>query len=114
PSDLLDFFFPAEDGIRAFHVTGVQTCALPISLAIDFSRTLDPTLSERLLRDFIGGARGVFVRRLLRLGYGEAEGKILGRYRDDRSEERRVGRGGRSGGHGAPHHGQPAIGTLSR
>src|SRR5690606_40696928 len=22
--------FPAEDGIRAFHVTGVQTCALPI------------------------------------------------------------------------------------
>src|SRR5690606_40006951 len=25
------FFFQAEDGIRAFHVTGVQTCALPIS-----------------------------------------------------------------------------------
>src|SRR5690606_40663286 len=24
------FFFQAEDGIRAFHVTGVQTCALPI------------------------------------------------------------------------------------
>src|SRR5690606_39444438 len=23
-------FFPAEDGIRDFHVTGVQTCALPI------------------------------------------------------------------------------------
>src|SRR5690606_40705482 len=23
--------FPAEDGIRDFHVTGVQTCALPIS-----------------------------------------------------------------------------------
>src|SRR5690606_40680127 len=28
--DLL-FFFQAEDGIRVFHVTGVQTCALPIS-----------------------------------------------------------------------------------
>src|SRR5436309_4064617 len=32
------FFFQAEDGIRDFHVTGVQTCALPIftlaSLAI--------------------------------------------------------------------------------
>src|SRR5690606_40101511 len=27
------FFFQAEDGIRDFHVTGVQTCALPISLA---------------------------------------------------------------------------------
>src|SRR5690606_39475906 len=25
------FFFHAEDGIRDFHVTGVQTCALPIS-----------------------------------------------------------------------------------
>src|SRR5436309_7806739 len=24
------FFFQAEDGIRIFHVTGVQTCALPI------------------------------------------------------------------------------------
>src|SRR5690606_39660428 len=25
------FFFQAENAIRAFHVTGVQTCALPIS-----------------------------------------------------------------------------------
>src|SRR5215475_14951453 len=29
-----DFFFQAEDGIRGFHVTGVQTCALPI-FAVD-------------------------------------------------------------------------------
>src|SRR5690606_39695900 len=28
---LFVFFFQAEDGIRDFHVTGVQTCALPIS-----------------------------------------------------------------------------------
>src|SRR5690625_1374696 len=27
-----NFFFQAEDGIRDGHVTGVQTCALPISL----------------------------------------------------------------------------------
>src|SRR5690606_40110551 len=27
---LFPFFFHAEDGIRYFHVTGVQTCALPI------------------------------------------------------------------------------------
>src|SRR5690625_7759742 len=27
------FFFQAEDGIRDGHVTGVQTCALPISTA---------------------------------------------------------------------------------
>src|SRR5690625_7364532 len=28
---LVFFFFQAEDGIRDGHVTGVQTCALPIS-----------------------------------------------------------------------------------
>src|SRR5690606_41172503 len=27
------FSFQAEDGIREFHVTGVQTCALPIFIA---------------------------------------------------------------------------------
>src|SRR2546425_5651482 len=29
------FFFQAEDGIRDKLVTGVQTCALPISLSLD-------------------------------------------------------------------------------
>src|SRR5256885_12689663 len=28
------FFFQAEDGIRYYKVTGVQTCALPISYAV--------------------------------------------------------------------------------
>src|SRR5690606_41125592 len=28
------FFFQAEDGIRDFHVTGVQTCALPIDVQL--------------------------------------------------------------------------------
>src|SRR5207253_3364695 len=28
------FFFQAEDGIRDGHVTGVQTCALPISIPL--------------------------------------------------------------------------------
>src|SRR5690625_6191589 len=31
-STFLIFFFQAEDGIRDGHVTGVQTCALPISI----------------------------------------------------------------------------------
>src|SRR5690625_8032134 len=31
------FFIQAEDGIRDGHVTGVQTCALPISLATEGS-----------------------------------------------------------------------------
>src|SRR5256885_16076452 len=30
-SNVLFFFFQAEDGIRDYKVTGVQTCALPIS-----------------------------------------------------------------------------------
>src|SRR5438046_10145974 len=29
------FFFQAEDGIRDWSVTGVQTCALPISVRLD-------------------------------------------------------------------------------
>src|SRR5256885_10839070 len=31
------FFFQAEDGIRDYKVTGVQTCALPISRALQAS-----------------------------------------------------------------------------
>ena len=37
------FFFQAEDGIRVYDVTGVQTCALPISIV------------ERLLLTVRGG-----------------------------------------------------------
>src|SRR5699024_1771771 len=33
-SVVLPFFFHAEDGIRGRNVTGVQTCALPISLRL--------------------------------------------------------------------------------
>src|ERR1039457_7395741 len=31
---MLVFFFQAEDGIRVYKVTGVQTCALPISIGL--------------------------------------------------------------------------------
>src|SRR5690606_40367752 len=34
------FFFQAEDGIRDFHVTGVQTCALPISWFADLDQKI--------------------------------------------------------------------------
>src|SRR5574340_1081309 len=34
------FFFQAEDGIRDLLVTGVQTCALPISMSVIVSRAL--------------------------------------------------------------------------
>src|SRR2546421_574077 len=36
---LFFFFFQAEDGIRDLIVTGVQTCALPISSASPWGRT---------------------------------------------------------------------------
>src|SRR5688572_32598343 len=44
---LFFFFFQAEDGIRDLTVTGVQTCALPISaleqdkLAAEYRETMD-------------------------------------------------------------------------
>src|SRR2546429_1679353 len=41
PGDI--FFFQAEDGIRDVAVTGVQTCALPISLC-----ARNPALNRRL------------------------------------------------------------------
>src|SRR5690606_22017836 len=39
------FFFQAEDGIRDFHVTGVQTCALPIfCVAMGIAALIAPQL----------------------------------------------------------------------
>src|SRR5690625_5489286 len=36
-SSFCPFFFQAEDGIRDGHVTGVQTCALPISIVAELA-----------------------------------------------------------------------------
>src|SRR5690606_39509463 len=41
--------FQAEDGIRDFHVTGVQTCALPISS----SETRSDTEGSQAMVDFV-------------------------------------------------------------
>src|SRR5579883_1068234 len=42
------FLFQAEDGIRDFHVTGVQTCALPIWPFLPLHRaSLPPALGGR-------------------------------------------------------------------
>src|SRR2546430_3020416 len=43
------FFFQAEDGIRDLTVTGVQTCALPISSRNGYFFVLDRTTGEHLL-----------------------------------------------------------------
>src|SRR5690606_40680529 len=49
------FFFQAEDGIRDFHVTGVQTCALPISLLLGLRET-------RIERQHLGARRMVLAQ----------------------------------------------------
>src|SRR5690606_39745444 len=47
------FFFQAEDGIRDFHVTGVQTCALPICFCAGGSLFGSFLLSRRILENWV-------------------------------------------------------------
>src|SRR5699024_11829776 len=97
--------FQAEDGIRARNVTGVQTCALPISQYIEF-------YTASYQRDFGLHMQGNFWRRVQRNGgpycvggvavhavlFQEVAGNICGIDLEAlRSEERRVGK---SVGHG--------------
>src|SRR5205807_4699050 len=51
----LFFFFQAEDGIRDYKVTGVQTCALPISAAATMTREVDR--AARIVRSLLRLAR---------------------------------------------------------
>src|SRR5436309_9013165 len=82
---LVFFFFQAEDGIRDFHVTGVQTCALPIYAdvrpAIVSMRSTGPHDEDR------GRERQLQTHSLILRG---------------RSEERRVGKECRL--RGSPYH----------
>ena len=48
------FFFQAEDGIRDLIVTGVQTCALPISVSFQRSQA-GPTTTMKILRAAVIG-----------------------------------------------------------
>src|SRR5690606_40037693 len=44
------FLLQEEDGIRDFHVTGVQTCALPIWMLASRSMMRSRTLSQPVIR----------------------------------------------------------------
>src|SRR2546430_9742998 len=87
------FFFQAEDGIRDLTVTGVQTCALPISDKL--ARFCFPELRLGLIPGYGGIPRlkrdlgNAVVRDLLLTGRSFNTTKA-------RSEERRVGKECRS------------------
>src|SRR5690606_39353935 len=53
------FFFQAEDGIRDFHVTGVQTCALPIYEIAPAFRPAAVAALQYSMEGDIGEVRGV-------------------------------------------------------
>src|SRR5438093_10114094 len=57
-SSLLRFFFQAEDGIRDWSVTGVQTCALPIFALAQIAPKLgDPDSNLKRHLDLVRRAR---------------------------------------------------------
>src|SRR5207244_8574140 len=76
---LSSFFFQAEDGIRDDLVTGVQTCALPIS-------------AHRGGRDVRGFGAADDRAGLGNAGAGTDAGDPSAVRAGDRSEERRVGK----------------------
>src|SRR2546422_3359261 len=91
---MIFFFFQAEDGIRDVAVTGVQTCALPISLQVlarqrerfrvaALTAHSNAELLERQVAEWKPGYVGIVNGGMREAGGG-------------RSEERRVGKEGRS------------------
>src|SRR5437762_4646806 len=86
------FFFQAEDGIRDTSVTGVQTCALPISLAEAY---IYHHFFELACRAQVGALAGGAELITPAPEVCEERAKKFGRI-GQRSEERRVGKEGRS------------------
>src|SRR5690606_40958183 len=93
------FFFQAEDGIRDFHVTGVQTCALPILYHRAYSGWRRSSTGRSTHRNPTSPsapwANATSVSRIsekprINAGNAHASRKV------DRSEERRVGKECRS------------------
>src|SRR5207302_3869872 len=94
------FFFQAEDGIRDFHVTGVQTCALPISplgghwgnfFEVEGARALGPDEKNPVVLQVV-----TTPGYLATLGMTQIAGRDFTASDGGRSEERRVGKEGRS------------------
>src|SRR5256885_5429341 len=92
--DFFFFFFQAEDGIRDYKVTGVQTCALPISRSATKEAHQGDEHAERARSRFRSW------RRLRALRWGSWAKKAQSFWWRScfcwRSEERRVGKECRS------------------
>src|SRR5207253_5456591 len=91
------FFFQAEDGIRDGHVTGVQTCALPIlpegiragtiCQVCKIAAFIDPSHIHRILSSAIRDQRSRHAAGDINHPYFASDTKLR-----LRSEERRVGK----------------------
>src|SRR2546430_9870425 len=92
---LFIFFFQAEDGIRDLTVTGVQTCALPISMmSPNFAKSLGVETGDLVqitINDAARDANDQPIRRELVIAAIISPG-----HAENRSEERRVGKECRS------------------
>src|SRR2546430_13758538 len=86
------FFFQAEDGIRDLTVTGVQTCALPISMTTSMKRCAG-VLTFTLLAMMVAFARGMVAQTTIGFENLPVGTDAANKYR---SEERRVGKECRS------------------
>src|SRR5690606_40676380 len=94
------FFFQAEDGIRDFHVTGVQTCALPILaghapyLSLDVEFFLEQGGGCQRLFEYGAAGQQAHIRlRHILHAIHAAPYAFFAAFR--RSEERRLGKEGR-------------------
>src|SRR5439155_5970807 len=86
----LIFFFQAEDGIRAGHVTGVQTCALPISFPSN-GRWFDGNVFREKTVYVINGLISFHSARHFDRVIDLSGGFVVPPF-GERSEERRVGK----------------------
>src|SRR5207302_2145083 len=91
------FFFQAEDGIRDFHVTGVQTCALPICYR-EVSSGLTPIMQMLARRKpganlpVAGSPKAALAETAVCRSCKSSAACPRGRFSSGRSEERRVGK----------------------
>ena len=96
-SDEFFFFFQAEDGIRDTSVTGVQTCALPISELMGFYISISGIVTFNSADELREVVKAIPLDRLLIETDSPWLAPVPHRGKQNqRSEERRVGKECRS------------------